>query len=54
MGETRPGSLLAPCSPAGALAALAHDAHLSPSIDAALDHAHCHVLRNRDLAFSGG
>ena len=38
---------------AGALDALAHDAHLSPSIDAALDHAHRHVLRNRGLALSG-
>ncbi len=31
----------------GALNVLAHENHLSPSIDAALDHAHRHVLRNR-------
>jgi SulP family sulfate permease len=37
---------------AGALDALAHDAHLSPPIDAALDHAHRHVLRNRHVALS--
>jgi SulP family sulfate permease len=34
---------------AGALDALAHDTHLSPSIETALDHAHRHVLRNREL-----
>ena len=38
---------------AGALDALAHDTHLSPSIEAALDHAHRHVLRNREPALSG-
>jgi sulfate permease, SulP family len=38
---------------AGALEALAHDTHLSPSIDAAIDHAHRHVLRNRDVVPSG-
>jgi SulP family sulfate permease len=38
---------------AGALEALAHDAHLSPSIESALDHAHRHVLRNRELVLSG-
>jgi SulP family sulfate permease len=38
---------------AGALEALAHDTHLSPSIDAALDHAHRHVLRNREVALLG-
>jgi SulP family sulfate permease len=38
---------------AGALDALAHDTHLSPSIDAALDHAHRHVLRNREFALVG-
>ena len=37
----------------GALIALAHDAHLSPSTEAALDHPHRHVLRNRELVLSG-
>jgi SulP family sulfate permease len=33
----------------GALDTLAHASHLAPSIDAALEHAHRHVLRNRAL-----
>ncbi len=32
----------------GVLDALAHTNHLMPSMDAALDHAHRHLLRNRD------
>ena len=39
---------------AGALDALAHDAHLSPSFEVALDHAHRHVLRSHGPAVLSG
>jgi SulP family sulfate permease len=34
----------------GVLDALAHENHLSPSLELALDHAHRHLLRNRETA----
>jgi sulfate permease, SulP family len=34
----------------GVIDSLAHANHVSPSIDAALDHAHRHLLRNREAA----
>jgi SulP family sulfate permease len=37
----------------GVIDALAHANHVSPSIDAALDHAHRHLLRNREAAGVG-